>query len=472
MMDPLFKKPRKVQRKNSRIVSGVVLVIGLLVALQLDQTLKLSYTEWYEDADTRYPEHEPSSATTTGTKDPVRTAAVHHASNPSASPSPPSPAEIRIANLTDRLGTQNLRYYVYDNSTIEQTYTKEQLHKGAGRPLLLKRYKQFALTEIECLESLKQHRLRTRDPSEADLYVIPLSTAAILVQRNANVNFDNAFAALYATSTFQSTLGHRHVIMGNALPIFSPSHVGIMKSYGLGHHYKRLWNVTIANDMDPEEMRKIHRSPGGNTSDFQDAILGKVGYVTRSAFSVGLGASTSSPLVIPTLEKFQNASFLIFYQTRKEPSMFNSTQYRHAPPGVVQGLPKSSIGFGLNASEWRAHFIDSKFCLVIRGDTPSTHALLSSVRAGCIPVIICDLCSRYSPSFKSSLRIEDFSVTIDEHKFLQDPLGELLKLQEMMTTFEIEEKLKWLAYAQRITQPDHPKSLFVPAFVYESLKAQ
>jgi hypothetical protein len=107
----------------------------------------------------------------------------------------------------------------------------------------------------------------------------------------------------------------------------------------------------------------------------------------------------------------------------------------------------------------------------IRGDTPSSHALLSSVRAGCIPVIICDLCSRYSPSFKSSLTIEDFSVTIDEHKFLQDPLGELLKLQEMMTTFEIEEKLKWLAYAQRITQPDHPKSLFVPAYVYESLKA-
>jgi hypothetical protein len=69
------------------------------------------------------------------------------------------------------------------------------------------------------------------------------------------------------------------------------------------------------------------------------------------------------------------------------------------------------------------------------------------------------------------LAIEDFSVTIDENKFLQDPKGELLNLQEM-TGFEFEEKLKWLAYAQRITQPDHPKSLFVPAFVHESLKAQ
>jgi hypothetical protein len=41
-----------------------------------------------------------------------------HTSNPPASP---SPAEIRIMTLTDRLGTQKLRYFVYNNSVIEQT---------------------------------------------------------------------------------------------------------------------------------------------------------------------------------------------------------------------------------------------------------------------------------------------------------------------------------------------------------------
>ena len=283
------------------------------------------------------------------------------------------------------------------------------------------------------------------------------------------MNYEEAFAALYATSTFQSTLGHRHVIMGLVLPIFSLPHARIMKSYGLSQHYQRLWNVTVANDMDPEEMRKIQNYTG----DFRGSVTARKKFVTRSVFSVGLAATTSLPIITPTLGKFQNASFLIFYQTRTEPSVNNSTQYRHAPlqEGVVESLPRSSIGFGLNATEWRAHYIDSKFCLIIRGDTPSTHALLSSVRTGCIPVIICDLCSRYSPSFKSSLTIEDFAVTIDENKFLQDPTGELLKLQDI-TLFEIEEKLKWLAYAQRVTQPDHPRSLFVPAFVYESLKAQ
>jgi hypothetical protein len=392
-----------------------------------------------------------------------------HTSNPPASP---SPAEIRIMTLTDRLGTQKLRYFVYNNSVIEQTDTKQQLRQGKGMRLMIKRYGSFAWTELMYLETLKNHSLRTHDPSEADLFVIPLSPAGVIIQRDPQANFAKAFAALYATPTFKSTLGHRHVIMGTVLPIFSPVHVRIMQSYGIGNHYPRLWNVTVANDMDPEEMRKVYKLPGGNTSDFVQAILGKVGYVTRSVFSVGLAAPKSLPIVIPTLEKFKNASFMIFYQTRTGPSIFNSTQYRRAPlqEGVVEGLPKSSIGFGLNASEWIAHYLDSKFCLVIRGDTPSTHAFLSAVKVGCIPVIVCDLCSRYSPSFKSSLTIEDFSLTMDEKRFLQDPLGELLKLQEL-TDSEIEEKLKWLAYAQRITQPDHPKSLFVPAFIYESLEA-
>jgi hypothetical protein len=203
-------------------------------------------------------------------------------------------------------------------------------------------------------------------------------------------------------------------------------------------------------------------------------FLGKVGYVTRSVFSVGLiiAAPKSLPIVIPTLEKFKNASLWIVYHTQTAPSLFNSTQYCHAPlqEEVVEGLPKSSIGFDLNASEWIAHFLHSKFCLVICQDTPSPHSLLSAVKAGCIPVTVCDLCSSYSPSFKSSLTMEDFFVTMDEKRFLQDPLGELLKLQEI-TDFEIEEKLKWLAYTKTLTQPDHPNSLFVPAFIDKSLEA-
>jgi hypothetical protein len=464
----------------------VAVLIALIVAFQfyLFTTLpkELFGREEYETTAARISTfralNPPASPSPTGIRIMNLTAATistFHASNPPASP---SPAEIRIMNLTDRLGTQKLRYFMYTNKGIEQAETKELLRKGKGsfimgipQPVNI-RYRSFARDEVMYLESLKNHKLRTRDSSKADLFVLPLSPAAVLCQPNSQANFEKAFAALYATPLFKSTLGHRHVIMGTILSMFSPFHVRIMEIYGIGSHYPRLWNVTVANDMDPEEMRKVYKLPGGNTSDFNEGILEKLGYVSRSTFSVGLAAPQSLPIVMPTLEKFQKASFFAFYHTRTKPYLFNSTKYRSAPlqERVVEGLPKSSIGFDLHVQEWMLHFKDSKFCLIIRGDTPSTHSLLSAVRVGCIPVIICDLCSSFSPSLKSSLTIEDFSVSMDEKRFLQNPLGELLKLQEI-TDFEIEEKLKWLAYAQRITQPDHPQSLFVPAFIYESLEA-
>jgi hypothetical protein len=53
--------------------------------------------------------------------------------------------------------------------------------------------------------------------------------------------------------------------------------------------------VTLANNggMDWEEMRQLSQTPEGEKSDFQEAILAKTGYVSRSMFSlVGLDAST------------------------------------------------------------------------------------------------------------------------------------------------------------------------------------
>jgi hypothetical protein len=65
----------------------------------------------------------------------------------------------------------------------------------------------------------------------------------------------------------------------------------------------------------------------------------------------------------------------------------------------------------------------------------------------------------------------DYAIFISEKAFLQDPLRELHKLTDLTET-EIREKLEALAFAQRVVLPDHPDSLFVPAFLRESLLAQ
>jgi hypothetical protein len=67
--------------------------------------------------------------------------------------------------------------------------------------------------------------------------------------------------------------------------------------------------------------------------------------------------------------------------------------------------------------------------------------------------------------------MEDYSIIIDEKAFLEDPVGSL-KIIQGMSSEKIKEKLKALAYAQRVSLPDHPDSLFVNAFLKEALFAQ
>jgi hypothetical protein len=66
--------------------------------------------------------------------------------------------------------------------------------------------------------------------------------------------------------------------------------------------------------------------------------------------------------------------------------------------------------------------------------------------------------------------MKDFCVFIPEADFIRDPAMELLKLKELGETL-IRRKLDALAFAQKVVLMDHPESLFVPAFVKESMYA-
>jgi hypothetical protein len=110
----------------------------------------------------------------------------------------------------------------------------------------------------------------------------------------------------------------------------------------------------------------------------------------------------------------------------------------------------------------------SKFCLVIRGDTPHSHSLFAAVKAGCIPVIISDWYLFYAPPFPATLNMWDFSIFLSEQEFMQHPQAVLASLQDLPDNV-IQAKLEALEWAQRIMLLDHPESLFVPAFVQEAL---
>ena len=157
---------------------------------------------------------------------------------------------------------------------------------------------------------------------------------------------------------------------------------------------------------------------------------------------------------------------MLFYHTRTEHFDFGSSPYRWGP-FIVTCHYKASIGYELSPDQWIQRFTSSKFCLVIRGDTPNSHALLRAVKVGCIPVVVCDYYPIFSPTFKTSLDIRDFSIFLDEKAFLENPQQQLSSL-EQIPEVEIRRKLVALQYAQQVTCPDHPESLFIPALLREA----
>lgn len=385
-------------------------------------------------------------------------------------------AKSKIGTLVAELQNSALRYYVYDDPLIESWDHKEKVLRNLGRPIFKKRYMNEALAEINFIEALKSNRsrhFRVQDSNLADLFLIPFSLGATLIySRKTAQDYDSAFGALYKHPIFQSSYGHRHVLFSLLVPFHKYSQFGMLKSIGLTPHYKKLWNVTVATDTSWAGCQYLKQSHQIEGNDFQIDIKNYAHHMSRYGFSMGLAAPHNMPISPATYEKFQNATFFIFYHTREEGSMFNSTAYRRAPllPEVTAGLPKSSIGYDISQQEWMQHYRSSKFCLVIRGDTVHTHSLLRSVKFGCIPVVVADLYPNFAPTFSSTIRMEDYCIMLDESSFLRDPLKELSKIQDL-TEDQIKEKLQWLAFAQRIFFTDHPESLFVPTFVKEAHRA-
>ena len=120
--------------------------------------------------------------------------------------------------------------------------------------------------------------------------------------------------------------------------------------------------------------------------------------------------------------------------------------------------------------EWVKELLDSKCCLVIRGDSPYSKSFLRSVRTGYIPGVETDCLPVYSPIMKSALNMTDNSIMLDKNRSVQYSPAELLSLLDLSNE-KIVAKLKDLAFAQKVTMLDHLDSLFAPAFLRGAVNA-
>jgi hypothetical protein len=388
----------------------------------------------------------------------------------------------KLGRMSDELEASQLRYYMYDDPILVRKDFRDSIRRGGGRALMMKRYGAYGIVEIQMYEALENHPQRTFDTTQADLYIIPIGLTMFLTQsRNLGPDLSKALETVYNTSTFQETMGHRHVILVQALPVYSYGHRQNIP--GLQPHYPRLWNVTIGKDHNQEGTFNLFHSVNNTLSDdvYRDALKYKKHYMSRSGFAMGLYSPFSKdvyspgflPLMLASYCKFLNTTVDFFYRTRTAGSLNNSTRFRHAlvTNETIDALPKSSIGFDIEKEQWEREYPWSKYCFVIRGDSPHSRALLRSVRVGCIPVIVSDFYPYFSPTLRQSISMDDYAIIIDEATFLKDPLAATRAVErEMEGPYKIQAKLEGLAFSQRLFFPDHPQSLFVPALLREAYK--
>lgn len=294
------------------------------------------------------------------------------------------------------LETSTTSFYLYDDPIMKQNQTKHVVKK-----MVWKRYRDEIVYDLKALATIQTSPLRSMSPNNADIYIAPIPVGQILASKTLRIQ--DAIKALINHDIFKRTHGNNHLIVSSTFVTFRRETILSVKS--LAQYYGKLRNVTIASSQDEVLSMEAcrHAQAFVGSYEFYGEESGKIcdweansqqTVVDRFA-SVGLGdASEDFPIVEATLTNFQTAKTFIFYRTRKDDEFVNnSTVFRNRiiENADVADFPDSVIGFSEpDRQKWLKEYTSSQFCLVLRGDTPNSHALFRSVRAGCIPVIVSD----------------------------------------------------------------------------------
>lgn len=426
----------------------------------------------------------------------------------------------KIQALTHELENSKIRYYVYDDGGLRLPKIRAQANRfdkpWAWKARWGKRFEEYARGEIRWLESLETSTLRTRDPLEADFFVVPIPITAThfwgTTSDRTTALRRLLFGWNHSDSNINSSNNSSNIDESSLFRRFPEKHLAAISTseklinwLGLPEAELRLFrNSTLVSDADLarsddwlRDQNIIHCDKVEKHGHFESRWF-------RNVVTLGYSFEAGNPSFFyqpVTMDAWAQKSNWFFYHSRKTQFTCNSTIFRHAllPGGhaetlmaqnmgsnntnnntnfthVIQGFRHQpvSIGFDIPYEEWQQKFINSKFCLVIRGDTPGSRSLFRAIRAGCMPVIVSDQLPYYQPIYINTFpNWNDFALVVPEDIFLADPVGSLDAAVDalMQSKLVLERKIEGLRLLQRIMTNDMSDSLFVPALAKEILIA-
>lgn len=305
------------------------------------------------------------------------------------------------------------------------------------------------ITDTVMLEKLREHRYRTMNLKKAHYFVIPMPFI------NSNIcdpighlnRTERALNFLVKHSNFNG--GRNHILMAHAWQFSAWENKNPIP--------KRWWdlieNVTLSRyeyyGMSKWEnsYKKYARTPKLPFSSWWE--------ITKHVVVVPYASDIN--IVEPDLQQWKQRKNIIFYHTRLENSSTMEKTYLRRLP--LKSNLSGDIGFDIPKEQWLKGWYNSKFCLIICGDTPTSHAFTRAVSAACIPVIISDY---FYVGVPFNVDFSLFSVVIPEQQYMIAP--DITKQLVGFSDDFIQSKLEALKEAQPKLLYRHQNSTVIEEF--------
>lgn len=100
-------------------------------------------------------------------------------------------------------------------------------------------------------------------------------------------------------------------------------------------------------------------------------------------------------------------------------------------------------------SDYLKYFFNSRFGLVIHGDTPSTSRLYDSIASGSIPIILSNQIQREALPFYDKINYAGFSYFIDEEQEIEKIISQIYVITQLTSLSELRIKFENLLRVQK-----------------------
>jgi Exostosin family len=326
-------------------------------------------------------------------------------------------------------------FYVYDDPAI--TLAQELDAKCKGWDNGTQNYDTFA--DILFLQNLWDHPNRTLDWTEAELFVISIPLNRLCRYGNKCIDplrrklIHNAIAALTKHPAFNN--GHNHFLLAENYRFSAWSNRKNIASNCEANSviFKSLSNVAMGRyEVHSMTSKLCKRHPSlCNQKKWRNTRWGVSRApmeMTRCAIIAPYGMHrgvanqrTIYPLTI-TWDNWNSRKYFVHYRNSGRASAWKATKLRRDIFAKGRYVPKGAFSAGPGSyTDFVKEMINSRFCLIPRGDTPTSHLIYDGIASGCIPVFIGDIISYVGLPFQGQVHWDAFSLQIAEDFMVEDP---------------------------------------------------